>query len=258
MTVRATFLAVGVLCVLGWTAASAQILHPRFDSFDGLRPVGDVALSNGAVTMTHGGRMKAGALWSDTRQNVAAGFSTTFSFRAGTGLVGGITNPDGSNGADGFAFVIYSGPSGAIGGTGHCLGYEGITNSIAVEFDTWMNPDCGDPNGNHVSVNTRGLLFNSARHSYSLGTSTSIPNLSDGAAHSATITYTPGLLSVAVDNAPPLVVPIDLNAAINLENGAAWVGFTAATGAAWEGHDFLSWVFGNPPAVAGGGRRGLR
>lgn len=258
MILRTTFLAVGILCVLGWTTAGAQILHPRFDSFDGLRPVGAIMPNNGVAAMTHGGRMQTAALWSEARQNVASGFSTTFTFRVGTGLVGGITHPDGTGGADGFAFVIYNGPQEAIGGSGHCLGYEGITNSIAVEFDTWMNPDCGDPNGNHISVNTRGLLFNSARHAYSLGVSSDIPNLSDGAIHSATITYSPGTLSVTVDNAPPLVVPIDLNATITLEKGQAWVGFTSATGAAWEGHDILSWSFDDNTATTGGGRRGLR
>ncbi len=258
MILRTTFLAVGLLCVLVWTTAHGQIQHPRFDSFEGLRPVGAIILHDGAAAMTHGGRMQTAALWTDDMQNVVAGFSTTFTFRVGTGLVGGITNPDGTGGADGFAFVIYNGPQEAVGGTGHCLGYEGITNSIAVEFDTWMNPDCGDPNGNHISVNTRGLLFNSSRHAYSLGISTDIPNLSDGAVHSATITYAPGTLTVAVDNAPPLIVPIDLNAAITLNDGKAWVGFTGATGAAWEGHDILSWSFDDNAASTGRGRRGLR
>ena len=47
------------------------------------------------------------------------------------------------HGGDGFAFVIHAdhNETGAIGNPGRELGYGGIANSIAVEFDTWYNPD---------------------------------------------------------------------------------------------------------------------
>jgi len=249
---RTSRLALLGLLFLISSGTQAQISHPRFDSYDGLRPIGAVMLTNGAVAMTYGGAMQTAALWSETKQNVAAGFTTTFSFRVG-GDVGGIVNPDRTRGADGFAFVIHNGPAEAVGGVGHCLGYEGLTNSIAIEFDTWLNPDCSDPNGNHVGIHTRGLLFNSARHPYALGTTTDIPNLSDGETHTATITYVPGTMSVQVDDAPPLVVPVDLTSTLSLDNGSAWVGFTSATGRAWEEHDILSWTF-DAQGVAGGKR----
>lgn len=35
------------------------------------------------------------------------------------------------------------------------MGYAGISNVIAVEFDTYYNPDLLDPYDNHVSVQTR-------------------------------------------------------------------------------------------------------
>lgn len=35
------------------------------------------------------------------------------------------------------------------------MGYAGISNVIAVEFDTYYNPDLLDPYENHVSVQTR-------------------------------------------------------------------------------------------------------
>ena len=38
---------------------------------------------------------------------------------------------------------------------------QGISNSIAIEFDTSHNIDFGDPDDNHISVHTRGLLPNS-------------------------------------------------------------------------------------------------
>ena len=74
----------------------------------------------------------------------------------------------GNIGADGFTFVIQNsdsslfggGGSSALGSTGGGLGYAGIPNSLAVEFDTWFNPVLGDPNGNHISVHTAGTLQN--------------------------------------------------------------------------------------------------
>jgi len=256
MRIRTILVAAIALCALA-TTSPAQISYPRFDPINDLRPIGAVMITGGAAAMTYGGAMQTAALWSGTREDVAGGFTTTFAFRVG-GQVGGILHPDRTRGADGFAFVIHNSSPDAIGGTGHCLGYEGITNSVAVEFDTWRNPDCGDPNGNHVSVQTRGLLFNSAHHAYSLGLAADIPDLSDGKMHVATITYTPGVMTVTVDNAPPLVAPIDLPSTLNLDNGRAWVGFTSATGRAWEQHDILSWTFGHDPAAPGGARRSLR
>ena len=35
------------------------------------------------------------------------------------------------------------------------MGYGGIENSIAIEFDTWYNPDLGDLFSDHISVRSR-------------------------------------------------------------------------------------------------------
>jgi hypothetical protein len=43
---------------------------------------------------------------------------------------------------------------------------------------------------------------------------------------------------------PVLTISLDLSSLLRLDNGSAWVGFTAGTGAAWENHDIVSWQFG--------------
>jgi len=56
-------------------------------------------------------------------------------------------------GADGFALIFHNAPSGAetLGRGGSDLGYGGIPNSLAVEFDTFENADrSDDPNDNHI------------------------------------------------------------------------------------------------------------
>jgi len=40
-------------------------------------------------------------------------------------------------GGSGFAFVMQSAGSMARGGSGSGLGYQGIQNAIAIEFDSW-------------------------------------------------------------------------------------------------------------------------
>jgi hypothetical protein len=56
------------------------------------------------------------------------------------------------HGADGFAFVLHgdSNETRTLGEGGEGMGYAGIRNAIAVEFDTWYNPDAGDLFVDHV------------------------------------------------------------------------------------------------------------
>jgi len=67
----------------------------------------------------------------------------------------------------------------------------------------------------------------------------------------------PGVLEVFLDRSETatLSVPIDLTniAGANIldANGAAWVGFTAATGAAYENHDIFGWSLTlTPPSLS--------
>jgi hypothetical protein len=117
----------------------------------------------------------------------------------------------------------------AIGGTGHGIGYgnayttEGIAKSIAVESDTCSNTTGGieDPSGNHLSVQTRGVLPSDPDHEYSLGSTSGIPHLSDGTAHVAKIAYEGEMLEVYMDDLgdPALTVGVDLSSLLVLEGG---------------------------------------
>jgi hypothetical protein len=75
--------------------------------------------------------------------------------------------------------------------------------------------------------------------------------MSDGDVHEAKVAYVPGTLMIFLDdlNSPVLVVPVDLETTLNLDNGQAWVGLTAATGAITEAHDILSFSFNGDGVV---------
>jgi hypothetical protein len=57
--------------------------------------------------------------------------------------------------------------------------------------------------------------------------------------------YVPGNLQVFLDDLenPLMTVYVSLAKVMDLDNGRAWVGFTAASGGDWQNHDLVSWAF---------------
>ena len=148
-----------------------------------------------------------------------------------------------NGGADGIALVIQNSSDFELGGGGWGIGYMGIPRSLAIEFDTWQNSEAND---NHVSIQSLGLLPNSPESVATIAQNTLIPYLSDGQIHVVKIAYVmPGELLVFLDDlsSPVLAVPVDFTSLLQLTDGTAWVGFTSATGAAYENHDILNWSF---------------
>jgi pimeloyl-ACP methyl ester carboxylesterase len=206
-----------------------------------LVPTGDARTLGTGIRLTAAQVWQRGAAWTPTRRTLRAGFVANFSFRLSA--PGGIPDATGSTGADGFAFVIQGEGGAALGALGEEQGYGGITRSLAIEFDTWQN--FTDPDGNHVSIQTRGASANSAQHAFSLGFATPTFELADGNVHSVRVEYLPGVLKVYVDGVLLQTSALDLDnilgASILDGAGTAWLGFTAATGSGFENHDILDW-----------------
>lgn len=223
-----------------------QFTYTDFSSTNGLSILVNASQVGNTIRLTPASSGQRGAIWYTTKQYVQIGFETVFQFQF-TGQ-GGISPA----GADGIAFVIQNVSETTIGpSTGGSLAYAGITNSVAVEFDTWPNGEFGDPNGNHISVQTRGLTANSSHHNYSLGAVTTIPNLKNQSVYTAKILYSGGQLKVYLNdlNNPVLTVNINLATTLNLDNGKAYVGFTSATGNSYENHFLLNWTFELKPSL---------
>ena len=208
-----------------------------------LNLVGDAVRLEDRLRLTADQERQAGAAWLPAKQSLQGGFAATFQWQ--------ISRNGQAAGADGFAFVVQNASGLALGDGGSGIGYNGIANSLAVEFDTLQNPpeefggELGDPNDNHISVQTRGTLPNSADPTFSLGSTTTLPLLADGNVHKAKVAYMPGTLTVFLDDltSPVLTVPVDLGTTLSRGNGRAWVGFTAATGGRSQAHDVLSFSF---------------
>ncbi|HKY90816.1 MAG TPA: L-type lectin-domain containing protein [Nevskiaceae bacterium] len=181
--------------------------------------------------------------WHRLRQPVSEGFDTTFRFR--------ITPSE--TASEGFAFVIQNESNSSLGTGGGKLGYQNITNGVAIEFDTRRSGDAeigqGDPRGNRVSIHTQGEAANSASEAASLDTSVALPALDDGAVHTARVRYvpgTPGTLRVIVDGTNVVQVRLNLPKRLDLTKGAAFVGFTSGSGKGLGDNDILSWKFTVP------------
>ncbi len=267
---------------------------------------------------------EASSLWFSVAQQVTNGFNVWFEFKI-------TPSPNSGNTADGLAFVIQNSYGGgtvptpnpnnlnpapgptcaetgsgytAVGGGGGCLGYGGIDNSVALEFDTydnfWDPTDTGTGNDNHIALQSCGLsegypLGNSPSHynisgysncNISLGSTPTLisnpqtsaaPNgaipsqpipvtLADGNLHQVVIVYngpldpSPNTLSVYLDptfnpgtltpedgSVPLFQGPFNIKQYINLVNEGpdlpAYIGFTAATGAAFEQHEITGFTF---------------
>ncbi len=160
---------------------SQQITYPDFTSGTGnlqlngsstlaIWPTGNVP---NVVRLTDGSPgAKAGTVFFQTKQPVAGGFTTYFKFQ--------MHSPESSPYiADGIAFVVQNagaadpnyGASGSgitsLGFNGGGIGYTGIPNSLAIEFDIYGNAwDPESPNlvANHVAIQTCGTGSNNPAH----------------------------------------------------------------------------------------------
>jgi hypothetical protein len=250
---------------LSITSSSAFGTAFTFTDFSnplGLNLVGDAVLTANRLRLTEAKENRVSSVWLNDRVDVQNGFTTSFQFQITDR--GGYT-PDWepgvvNDGADGFTFTIQNEGPAARGLYASGIGYYGITNSLAVEFDTWNNkPSYCEPNGNHVAVQSLGATGNQPEHcadpggaftNPTLGIAVPQKDLSDGTIYDVTITYLPGLLRVYFDNLsnPLLSINVDLGNLLNLQGGrSAFIGFTSSTGGAFENHDILNWSYSDVP-----------
>jgi hypothetical protein len=85
-----------------------------------------------------------------------------------------------------------------LGRDGSGIGFEGLPNSLVVEFDSFFNGDLGEPGLPHVSVHSMGVDNNTAdRSSYIASWSLAGPEFPlgyyDGLVHTARVEFLPGL-----------------------------------------------------------------
>ena len=241
--VTATLVAAGIAS----TAGSAQATTITYSTFAGacgttLTCVGS-ATSPGVLRLTPAASGQTGAAYSTTPITLGASniFSTIFQFQ--------FTNTGGINPADGITFVLAANPTG-LGGAGGGLGYLGVANSVAIEFDTFNNGETGG--SNHVAVDTNGLLNGTGVSPYGVDAPCAAVGNTVAGCMSNTHVWTVGIgydgttLTVTVQDgamAVQNIISTPINIAAILGTSNAFVGFTGGTGAGFENQDILNWQF---------------
>ena len=238
MFVSVSVCAIALFCTA--QAGATTVVYNDFSSSAGLAINGSASanFNNGidpapVLRLVRATTSQSGSAFSQTTLN-ASNFSTFFKSR--------ITNPGGiydgyQTGADGLVFVVQP-VSSSIGGAGGGMGYAGISPSVGVEFDTWLNG--WDPSTNHLGIDTNGNVA-------SVITSSPGARLDDGNLWYAWVDYDGTTLDVRANQTtvrpvlPNLSLAIDLPSVIGTTS--AYVGFTAGTGAAYGNHDIVSWEY---------------
>lgn len=241
----AALLCAFVLVSSGGVASATTVNFSDFSDLSGLTLSGDAAGVNTAdgdiLRLTPATYWQGGSAFSTQTIN-AASFSTFFQFRItdpGGSLFDGNTDP----GADGIVFVVQSVAS-DIGGEGEGIGYKGISPSVGVEFDTWLNPYNNDPDSNHVGIDVNGNVNHGTGAPYTVGVT---PRFDDGNVWSVWIDYDGTTLEVRANQTGvrPAAVLLSrtLDVAAILGRNDAYVGFTSGTGLDYGNHDILNWEY---------------
>ncbi len=151
----------------------------------------------------------------------------------------------GSDGADGLALLLL--PEMGLGGQGGGMGFFGLERGLAVEFDTWQNPE--DADGNHVGFQRDGSMSSAVARPWP-------EPLNGGQLWTAWLDYdgTRALLELRLssDERRPseaaLRYGVDLVEALGCDE--AVVGFSAGTGDAVNLHDVYEIRWTCHPATA--------
>lgn len=165
-----------------------------------------------------------GAAWYDQKLDIRTSFSMAFTLNFDT-------NPTGS---DGLMFVMQAVGPDALGVGGEGLGFAGLSPSLGVEFDTFQNPELGDPAYNHLAIHRSGGI--SHRLPTSLAGPTRIKaskeSVKDGLDYLVQVRWDAPArqLTILVDCEERLSVRVDLVNDVFKGSPQVWWGFTASTG----------------------------
>jgi Legume lectin domain/PEP-CTERM motif len=250
--------AVLLVCLSTIASAGVVVNYPNFCSSSGLTFAGSAATTSCVLRLTPSAGGQAGAAYSTTAITLGTSdtFSTRFQFQ--------FTQPGGIDPADGITFVLAANPTG-LGTGGGDIGYGGVNNSIAIEFDTFDNGSNDGNSSNHVAIDENGHVTDGSAFSdqhlhnvygiQSCGFSAPTGCMSNGHVWTVIASYDGSTLSLSISDPAEgftdiVYTNVPINIAADLGTNTAFVGFTAGTGAGFENHDILNWSFANDTSLA--------
>ena len=214
--------------IIGQTPSTTVIGYTTGFAANELSLNGSAELSGTMLQLVNGGTAEAGAAWYPTPVSVN-GFTTAFDFQLPTST------------ADGFTFTIQNYRKGvsSLGANGSGLGYQLITNSVAVAFNLYAS---GVTNAESVGVYTNGV--NPQGSSVNLaGTAV---NLHSGDPFHVLITYSGTTLTVTLTDkttSATVAETFTVNIPSSVGASTAYVGFTGSTGGFASTQNILDWTY---------------
>ncbi len=147
------------------------------------------------------------------------------------------TNPqDGNEGADGLVFALQGGCA-AAGGDGSSIGYGGINESIAIEFDSYVNGSNGDTDEDHIAIVSNGSVNHG--DATNLDGPNIVPDFETDVWHTASIQWnaTTQTLEVYFNSVLSASYTGDIVTDVFAGNPNVFWGFTAGTGLYYNRHE---------------------
>jgi len=249
-------LAISTLLMFAASANATTIVYNDFSDLSNVQTNGSAFGFGNALRLTNNYSQGGSAFITNTISlNNQASFSAKFTFQI-TGSAG-LGDGDGP-GADGLVFAVQT-VSNTAGGIGGGIGYQNLSNSVGIEFDTYNNGGQDGNNGNHVGINLDGNISSVVR-------ANEATRFNNDQIWTSWVDYNglTDLLEVRVANDGIrstnafLSHTVDLEAILGSPN--AFIGFTSGTGAGTGNHDILSLEFRddfNPVNVPAPGALGL-
>lgn len=191
-------------------------------------------LSCNCYRLTPDQGQQSGSVWNNNRIDLNNSFDFNFDV-----YLGFRNNP----GADGIAFVLQP-ISTSVGSQGGGMGFQGISPSIGVTLDTYMNPENSDPASDHIAIQRNGDLSHTSTNNLAgpIPISSTSDNVEDGQTHQLRVvwnapsrtltTYFDGVLRVSITND-------FINTTFGGNPQVFW-GFTGATGGEWNEQRFCT------------------
>ena len=187
---------------------------------------GSASVNSGVGVLTENENNQNGSIWSQNEISLNNDFRVKANLNFGSNDAG----------ADGIAFVLQplSNDQGSIGGG---IGYQGITPSLAIEFDTYYNGGYDPYTNDHIALVSNGNPFSLSDHS-TFTPPIDVGNIEDGNDHEMIVEWDSDtqVFSLTFDGTLQFSIVIDIAATIFSNNPSVYWGFTAATGGAKNEH----------------------
>lgn len=208
---------------------------------------GNAGIHDSGLYLTGHGASEVGSAFFNEKVKSTAGFSAFFQFKLENRGPSSLANSS-QRGADGIVFIISSAAN-QYGGIGQGIGYQGIGNSVGVEFDTYKNStDAWENSESHIAIDVNGVdIVTTPPAAYAMLADGYFNN--DGPFY-AWIDYNADshTMEVRINTDDTRPSSATLTTTINLSTYAGdeyYVGFTSATGGSVEDHIIKQWDFSN-------------